>query len=47
VEHTVEYAYLKGSQVNVVFGAASEMLQARGGIGALLRYATPAIGDQV
>lgn len=47
VEHTVEYAYLKGSHVNVVFGAASEMLQARGGIGALLRYATPAIGDQV
>jgi len=40
-EHTIEYAYLKGSQVNVVFGAASEMLQARGGIGALLRYAPP------
>ncbi|MDO8611235.1 MAG: Vms1/Ankzf1 family peptidyl-tRNA hydrolase [Dehalococcoidia bacterium] len=46
VEHTIEYAYLKGSQVNVVFGAASEMIQARGGIGALLRYAPPAIGDQ-
>jgi peptide chain release factor subunit 1 len=42
VEHTVEYAYLKGSQVNVVFDAASEMLQARGGIGALLRYVPPA-----
>lgn len=46
VGHTVEYAYLKGSHVNIVFGTASEMLQARGGIGALLRYAPPAPGDQ-
>jgi peptide chain release factor subunit 1 len=45
VDHTIEYAYLKGSQVNVVFGAGSEMLQARGGIGALLRYAPPATAE--
>jgi peptide chain release factor subunit 1 len=45
-EHAIEYAYLKSSQVNVVFGAASEMLQTRGGIGALLRYAPLALGDQ-
>jgi len=37
-EHTIEYAYLKGSQVNILFGPASQLLQARGGIGALLRY---------
>lgn len=45
-EHAIEDAYLKSSQVNVVFGAASEMLLARGGIGALLRYAPLALGDQ-
>jgi peptide chain release factor subunit 1 len=39
VEHAVELALQKGSQINIVFEAASEMLQARGGIGALLRYA--------
>jgi peptide chain release factor subunit 1 len=41
VGHAIEYAYLKGSNLNFVFGAASEMLQARGGIGALLRYTPP------
>jgi peptide chain release factor subunit 1 len=40
--HAIEYAYLKGSQVNIVFGAAAELLAARGGIGALLRYAPSA-----
>jgi peptide chain release factor subunit 1 len=39
VEHTIEYALINGSRVNVVFDEAAEMLQARGGIGALLRYA--------
>jgi peptide chain release factor subunit 1 len=45
VDHAIEYAYLKGSQVNVVFGAAAEMLLARGGIGGLLRYVPPAPSD--
>jgi peptide subunit release factor 1 (eRF1) len=40
--HAIEVAYLKGSQVNIVFGAAAELLRARGGIGALLRYAPSA-----
>jgi peptide chain release factor subunit 1 len=38
VEHAVEHALANGSQVNFVHDAAEEMLQARGGIGALLRY---------
>jgi peptide subunit release factor 1 (eRF1) len=38
IEHAIEYALIKGSRVNFVYLGAEEMLQSRGGIGALLRY---------
>jgi peptide chain release factor subunit 1 len=38
VDYAIERALLSGARVNVVFGAAAEMLVAVGGIGAVLRY---------
>ena len=42
VDHAIDYALLNGTHVNVVFGPAADLLIARGGIGALLRYVVPA-----
>jgi peptide subunit release factor 1 (eRF1) len=41
VELVVENALATGANVNFVYGGGAEMLQAQGGIGALLRYASP------
>jgi len=38
IEKAIERAYSSGSRVNIVFDGAEELLQSRGGIGALLRY---------
>ena len=42
IEYAVARAMLSGSQVNILFNGGREMLLARGGIGAILRYALPA-----
>jgi peptide chain release factor subunit 1 len=39
VDHAIDFALLKDTHVNIVFGPASELLTSRGGIGALLRFA--------
>ena len=46
IEQAIEYAIANGARVNVVFGGAREMLLSRGGLGALLRYATPSTSDE-
>ncbi len=41
IDYAIEYAMTNGSLVNVAFAGGREMLLARGGIGALLRYPAP------
>lgn len=42
IEYAIEYALSHGSRVNVAFEGGREMLLARGGMGAVLRYAVAA-----
>lgn len=46
IDHAIDYAYLNGSQVTIATGAAAELLEARGGIAAILRYPPPVPADQ-
>lgn len=41
IDYAIDYAMANGSLVNVAFAGGREMLLARGGIGALLRYPAP------